>query len=82
MRPAIDLAVYQGVRSLCNVTDAGLAGLVHPFPSAATINLRACYFVTDGGVAAVAAGCPKLQHPDLHNCRVTSLTRGGCHRMP
>ena len=31
--------------------------------------------MTDGGVKAVAAGCPNLQHLDLHCC--TNVTDGG-----
>ena len=34
-----------------------------------------CSNVTDGGVKAVAAGCPNLQHLDLINCR--NVTDGG-----
>ena len=71
---AIDLA-WAARDGSCAVTDAGLAGLVHRFSSAATVVLTYCGKMTDAGLKAVAAGCPNLQHLDLGHCN--SMTDAG-----
>ena len=71
-----DIDLAWAIRNFsCALTDAGLAGLVNRFPTAATIKLGFCRSVTDGGLGAVAAGCPNLQHLDLSDCRW--VTDGG-----
>ena len=63
-RAAIDLTwartTFNGRR--CGITDVGLAGLVRRFPKLWRLDLSWCNNVTDGGLTAVAAGCPNLQH--------------------
>ena len=63
MRHAIDLDWATRVNR--SITDTGLAGVVLRFPSVAAISLKGCGRVTDGGLEAVAAGCPNLQHLNL-----------------
>jgi len=50
------------------------------------LNLLNCHRVTDGGVAAIAAGCPNLRALDLYACdKVTdqgvAAIREGCPRL-
>ena len=62
MRPVVAIGLAWAVRNrCCGITDAGLTGLVLQFLGAAILAiviLAQCRSLTEGGLEAVAAGCP------------------------